>query len=53
MSGFFVGITVGMFMGIGITILCLIQKQENAPVCVDVWIDEALDKAIRTLARKY
>ena len=53
MSGFFVGITVGIFMGIGITILCLIQKQEKAPIFVDVWIDEALEKAIRTLARKY
>lgn len=53
MSGFIVGITVGTFVGIGITIFCLLQNQSQSPVYAEVWIDEALDKAIRAVERKY
>ena len=53
MSGFIVGITIGTFMGIGITILCLIHNQNRAPAYAEIWIDEALDKAIRAVEKKY
>lgn len=53
MSGFIVGITIGTFVGIGITILCLINNQRKSPAYAEVWIDEAFDKAIRAVERKY
>ena len=52
MNGFFVGITVGAFLGIGITILCLLHNQDPKPALAEVWIDEALEKAIRSIERK-
>jgi hypothetical protein len=53
MSGFIVGITVGTFVGIGITIFCLLQNRNPSPAMAEVWIDEALENAIRAVERKY
>jgi hypothetical protein len=53
MSGFFIGITIGTFLGISITTLYLVLEQNRSPVHAEIWIDEALEKAIRAIERKY
>lgn len=53
MSGFVVGIAVGTFLGIGITFLYLLHSREQQPAYAELWIDEALENAIRAVERKY
>jgi hypothetical protein len=46
-TGLYLGVLIGVFLGIGITVCCLEFTGSKSNVEDEVWIDEALEHAIK------
>ena len=51
MLNLLIGIMVGTFLGMGMTIGCLLYRKLKVRVAKDAWIDEAFDRAIEAADR--
>jgi hypothetical protein len=53
MTGFTIGMTIGTCLGIAFALFFLLRGQNESPAYAEAWIDEALEKAIHSVERKY